>query len=767
MRRWLSARAGLAIFIAVMGVVSLMPADRAAASHSCRSWYGLGCWVGFFTGRSASVYGSNVINGGLYTNDNDKEDFIRKVEGHLNGGSTQNRTGAQFIILTMLGEGARADKNSAGAKIEDWKRRIRSPRVAMRVSDQIFPCDVANTYYTSGLDDVAAGYSTSDVGCGVPNTMIDFYVDGVFYYRIRSICGNPIGDLRGLPTADDWSMEGTSYIDGTDRAVSGFPYVTGRKDLTVWPGDTVRYFHFGRNYGTTTATTQGWAYLQPPTGARQERYYSGIIQVAGNSPWAQYNNNQLTIPVTAQPGQKYCQYIGFFWWSTSQPGVGRDYNGPGQQSCATIGYNYSLVPRTSPKAGQPSVVPAGTTIDFDYRMLKNGSTASQPNTQISFKRFIAGPNVNVNLNPPDYRDGVPNNCANPFAPVCATDVDSYTDPAPFTLADTDMRTRRTINPYTIPANTPAGSKVCFLFAVSPATGPPSNITNRWGLPSCVTVGKQPTVQIYGGDVFSGGNFETVNSACTTPSGPNGIATNPAATFSGGPTVASFGEYGVFSLNTITGFSSGSAFTGDSLTFRNSGSLGNYDTRRCLTDMDTMFRGKVSGTRSAAGLNINSLGDGVYIVNGNLTLPKINNFNSDLRLLVNGTVTFSGNISVNTNAGGRTADNLPRLVIASSGRMVINNNVTEVHAWLQTKDTLYTCNETGGLTVAKCNNPLTITGVVSANRLSLRRTGGAEFNQPGPAERFVMPPYAWVSAYGDGQTGRIYRTTYQLELPPRY
>jgi hypothetical protein len=69
----------------------------------------------------------------------------------------------------------------------------------MRVENALFQCNIANSYYQTAFDDIAAGYSTPADGCGNIDAMIDFYHNGALVYRIRVACANPLGGMPGLP----------------------------------------------------------------------------------------------------------------------------------------------------------------------------------------------------------------------------------------------------------------------------------------------------------------------------------------------------------------------------------------------------------------------------------------------------------------------------------------------------------------------------------------------------------------------------------------
>lgn len=206
----------MALFVAA-GAFLLHPELSEAAQsppYGCQGWYGRhdpprdGCWHGYFY-DGYNLYGADVIPGGLSVANGDKAGFISRIEGYLYGADPHLKTAAQFIILTMLGNNAGVAKSVSPAQQADWESRINNSAISLVVHDVTFTCNIANSFYQGppddpGMDDIAAGYSDTP-DCGVLNTMIDFYYTppaggaAQLVYRIRVACGNPLGQLPGLP----------------------------------------------------------------------------------------------------------------------------------------------------------------------------------------------------------------------------------------------------------------------------------------------------------------------------------------------------------------------------------------------------------------------------------------------------------------------------------------------------------------------------------------------------------------------------------------
>jgi hypothetical protein len=107
---------------------------------------------------------------------------------------------------------------------------------------------------------------------------------------------------------------------------------------------------------------------------------------------------------------------------------------------------------------------------------------------------------------------------------------------------------------TVP-DSPAGTKICFAFSIRPSQSDPANSipipggSDQWvhasfnNKKNCITVAKKPKVQIWGGDLWAGGNV--VSSSSVKNSG----------------TFGSWVEYGILTVKNIAGTASGSAFAG--------------------------------------------------------------------------------------------------------------------------------------------------------------------------------------------------------------
>src|SRR5680860_589372 len=296
---------------------------------------------------------------------------------------------------------------------------------------------------------------------------------------------------------------------------------------------------------------------------------------------------------------------------------------------------------------------------------------------------------------------------------------------------------------------PAGTKVCFALGVQPrAAWHLNHIDNQWNhsafslLGSCIIVVKKPKVQVWGGDLSTGGLVATSTSVKSLDGAQR--------------TFGSWVEYGIFATGSITGTASGSAFAGpglpdstvckySTLSFANADSSacgtntnkGYYTTSGLIANVVASFPG-AGETILVDTITTNDLfAGGTYVGTrtGNLTLNTSEIApGKSIILKVSGTVTIAGN---QTYSNGPYTDisQLPQLIIIAN-KIIINSNVTRVDAWLIADGAdgiLETCNtgsstfELNGdqrLTINKCKEQLTVNGPAMAKQLWLRRTYGS-------------------------------------------
>lgn len=334
-----------------------------------------------------------------------------------------------------------------------------------------------------------------------------------------------------------------------------------------------------------------------------------------------------------------------------------------------------------------------------------------------------------------------------------------------------------------------GKKLCRSTVASPRSNVDSSAIDSATTDAndCVTVVRQPKVDILGGDLFVGNTFDGLNS----PSKPSNIMTslskalvlnpatgNPVVDGTGQPIQYLFGswvEYGIFASGTTnvpnsgTGTGSGSAFAGKGLanatqcdyakltfvnattsqpskTCNNNSVIGGYSTGQSIPNIAADFPvitaagpGKTpvynDGTTNPQGLYTSS-NHGSPVVSDPITISAKTLTRGEWAVInaPNADVTITGDITY-TDGPYQTIYDIPQLVIIAKN-IYINPNVKNVDAWLIAQGTtksgtgiLDTCrissDYTTSLTAGVCNLPLEVNGPVMSQQLWLRRTYGLD------------------------------------------
>ena len=271
-------------------------------------------------------YGTDVISGGIKVTS--KDAFITKIKTLLNG-SNQSKTGASFIICTMLGysagNGCSQRQTVDGEQYKRWEALVTAYSDAGRVNwNAIISASTSqlNSYWQatgsgSNPDDVAMG--TGHTGGGA----IIFYNESNSpIYTIRKDCGNPIGNLAGLPDIPK-EPEGSAWDTSAQSRVwkvgDAEPSATGNR-ITVYVGDTVRFRHMAginqpSQYVQGSVNSATWSATQNSNGGGfTANVGSGTITTTG----AGINIGQPTNDVTVTNAGEICQRVGIAPSSVNQ-----------------------------------------------------------------------------------------------------------------------------------------------------------------------------------------------------------------------------------------------------------------------------------------------------------------------------------------------------------------------------------------------------------------------------------------------------------------
>ncbi len=487
--------------------------------------------------------------------------------------------------------------------------------------------------------------------------------------------------------------------------------------------------------------------------------------------------------------------------------------------CATVARSdFNLVPKATIDNDGPAE--PGEPIAITYRVENTLGNSNDESNVVKWSTY--GIRVNPGVNTTSITDGTPRVDATPESLIQALggqskaqlfDVDKLKGERSFPAKST---TTLKTESFQLPPDTAAGAKYCFVISVTPPTQNASP-ANRHSTASCIVIGKKPKVNIWGGDLFVGRRFAndpvsptTLNSSIQTSLSVYGSGSNR--------TYGSWTEYDAHATGKITGFATASGLQGgrqttsldqtqwSKLTFANKGNeFGDY--------APTSARGTIPSTAEAAtsgfpvvqtipaGQNTLALPetnpDGRRTARydkptGNLTINTgtIQKNTSIVISAPKGTVTIAGDLNYFPGPYDNARE-IPQLIIIAKN-ITINAGVKKVDGWLIAKapaDTpsgtngsdptnpigvIKTCEVETNLTVALCNQRLTINGPVMANQLVLRRTAGlvgasatAAPPDDQPAEIFNLraETYLWIYNQNTGKARA--NTTYSRELGPRF
>ena len=345
-----------------------------------------------------------------------------------------------------------------------------------------------------------------------------------------------------------------------------------------------------------------------------------------------------------------------------------------------------------------------------------------------------------------------------------------------------------------------GTKVCQVLTIDKPTESSAQL-NRFSSAKCLTVGKRPLVQVWGGDVRVGRRFVGDPAPTTDDVSTQAYIKTSLTPRSDGKTYGSWAEYGVFASGSITGFASLSGLANgypstavniqrdiSRLTFANTddeyGKFTENDAGQgTIPDAVSAVlsgRGAPNDITGRDNYSLSNVSSGIYQKkNGNLILDatSVGKGKSLVLYVPDGTVTINGDISYD-NGPYNAIDQIPQLVIIAKN-ISIKQDVVNVDAWLIANGSgadgrVVTCNEAGTLTSQICNKQLRINGPIMARHLDLRRTGPAITGSVGSSEAASAPAeiinlsaasYLW-SLNQSGSDVRA-QTTFTTELPPYF
>ena len=290
----------------------------------------------------------------------------------------------------------------------------------------------------------------------------------------------------------------------------------------------------------------------------------------------------------------------------------------------------------------------------------------------------------------------------------------------------------------------------------------------FSLTPLVAADTYPYLRVTGGDVWTGGWFESGGS-CSNSAPPyqdnrdsgGGISTYLGA--SGG----SSGDFGVYALGSIAsggsptgGFASDvKAGGGKTLTFANTGSplglfQGGTPQQHCLPDYYDA-QSSTTSLNGAASVNLGGLGSQQYLDSlsaGFVSVSGAIAAGQKTTLFVKGDVHITGNI---TYAAGYTESTVPKFALVVKGNIFVEPNVTQIDGVYVAQPSsgssdgvIWTCTDVAnssspwGPDIKKnCTNSLTVNGALLAKQVNYLRINGDAGTAGSPAAETVNYPAA--------------------------
>ena len=654
------------------------------------------------------------------------------------------KTGSAFIGWTMLGvkPGNMGAPGTPGSRetAPDWNE------ISNRLNDlqanglidwnSTVNSDTyggVNTRYMAGVDDVQAFQSRNVNGQGI---VIRDY-NGNVVYVLRYKCGNPLGDLAGLPAVRNtgWTVSSSTAADKG----------------SVNPGETIRFSYNIHNNGPGNASLQ--------YGTRLETFTGGATS-AGVESWPVTNEF-----VTLTPGQNISSY-----------GI-RDFTVPlnytGDRVCSWISWN-PLSSSDGNNADSNHVC-----VGVNAPVISCGGVTVTPNALEPNTAYTVTANISVNP---------------------ASQADSIRSGSQFYIRINGpgvAYNNGNVTPVSISAGTltaqvspgPTGQTGDYVVSYGLAGG--RNFDCPGSAATTFTVSTHPYFSVLGGDVLAGAGFGDATSCVEDPTakirgfnaGFKGAGTQLAAIANA--QINGFSTGTQPDTGTVTALAAGGQPGGLAFANTDPSSLGNMGGMGCVADyVEEALHGNVEPTldEDTSSVDLATMSSGIYVYNNNLSslftihasgqIPA----NRRITLVVYGNAVIDSNIIYGAYANMDDAPNVT--IIVDGGNLHIAYPVTRLDGFYVVKPegvadgTLSTCSDleggnwVGTIDPALCSSVLTINGAVSAKNIQLNRT--ANSLSGAPTEVFQFSPEVWAGGLlncGGDITLCSAADDYLVSLPP--
>jgi hypothetical protein len=734
-----------AVLFAIGGFIAVKAASYTGTVYDRTTWHGY-----FLNGEdrygnpsTSSVlpriadWGNKAINSQV----DSVQELVDFLRSYNNSTDDHKKVGSAFIVYTMLG-GKRGlptgfvynestwPGNYLKVSDADWTELLQRLNYKANKNQILWNTTATtnatnvNSYYqwggNTGTNYKDVAFYRDDKAVNVISILND---DGSSYRLMRD-CANPIGVIgKSEVKVPKWSVSVSNTVSMLGNKITWTHTV---KNSSLYGTDrAIQYY-----YQTKGAATP----LNLSTGA----IYGGSVSQSNSFTAGQSRNFLSTYDVqSGDNGKEFCRN------TIAYPPAWNNLTGSVEstKSCVKILNTYELIP--SVELDVSGIVEPGSSYNVKYSV-NNNSANNSAMTFYNLNKIVSQPGYAVSTTSKSSGSRIFNGGDYDFLPITETALDNYL----------------------------IGTSICYTLSVTPHSSQDPNINTSQ--PVCVKIGKKPKVQIWGGDLMSGGKIQTSTSVKI----PH--------------TYGSWIEYGAFAFGNIKGFASGAAYrnpgiyatngndfctTGSRLSFANvdcaSGLVGNYLSEGYSPqNIEASFPG---GTIYAGSTFIPSDNTGVFKTGDiDVTLSSARFLGQTTVIKSSGTVTISGNqLEYNPLYEYKTLSEIPQLIIIANN-IIIKSNVTRVDAWLIARSsegngTIQTC-ETEAKDTNTCKDQLIVNGPVVTDRLLLYRTAGSGTgvdNSGTPAEIFNLRADAYLWAAARARENNSVKTVYTTELPPRF
>jgi len=678
--------------------------------------------------------------------------FIKYTKLDLDGngsGNAQEKTGAAFIIHTMIGTpiGSR-NRPPTAAQIAEWERRVNYAASLGRISWSASYSYKINSYYQGPK---GGGSPNDDAMYDDPgsSTVAILFKNsaGKVVYALRRQCANPVGTGSLGPIPDDASFNMDAHIAPLTNA-------------TPKPGDTVAFKYYVKNLGPGVAPSVKWTTYNT-TPKVDVALVSGGPNAYNDDQERNVHNENYVVPAGTPAGTKICRQVSY------TPDTAAGGSGRSDEVCATVRYDFGLIPDVTSVINDGAVTggfaEVGDKVQFVYTVQNTGTTQSESTDCSIIGRntpgYRATPVVGDTTSTPDYTPPA-TGCPRVFAYSSTTTIVTETiDPVPASLGNKTLCRTLTVDP------------------AAPTVGARSAI-------GCVTIANKPYMRAYGGDISAGNGF-TNGGTCSQNSNAAIVGWNKEA---GGAYAGAGVQFAAMALSKIyddaSALGNTTATNGSRLAFANTaptggtfgGSLG---TLPCIPDYNGNMPAGTPNTPSTT-INLNSLnGEHSYKANGPVTISGNINPNQRTSLFVNGDVIINGPIRY---TGSWDTTSMPLFQLVATGNIYIDRSVDQLDGLYVAQRTgatggiIYTCaNATVPVDktqlVGQCGTKLTVNGSFVAYQVQLLRANGTlaqsnatETGASGQsAEVFNYSPLMWMVTPPGQSTPSTYDSL--TSLPP--